>query len=721
MSLTVPQAGVIAGRSADTAVNRPSELGAGLADLGQGMLQVGLKLKAERDDIDMKRTQLALTRDMGQARLEVEQIGDPAQIGPAWEAKKAELRQKYLQLDDKGQSTLDPQKAEAYGLVFDDLDTKHALALSEKSINLMRSQREADWIEARQQIELDATTADPDTLQAMLDLGAEAIDKRAAQGLITPEQAATEKQAFTKGIYKNRANARIEADPAGFLAEAETGAWDSLGADDLSRGRLTAQAELNRREAEATKEAERQTSQMDSAIKSRFTTMTGMAKDGYKAADEEWLSSPAVQTRIAANPELAAAAAELDAARALRDELPGLRQMNPAQLAAEIRKEEAKPVTQPYQTERLKVLRTWHAEAEKNWATNKVDAAKAAGMAVPDLPEFDPTNPAPYAEGVASRIAYDASLKAQGYGNAPGVFAAAEKAQIDTIIDPKADMAPKLALAEAMAQATRGKPETVLRGLSADPAFNHATMMLAVTRDRDLAGQILQGAQKQALGTVTLPAETQMLLDFDEITGGIYEDNPKAKAQIVAAARAYYANGAAGLNPEGADSKIPYMDDTAARDAFAVAVRRVTGATPDANGELTVGGVQDVRGMMTVLPPGVPVRAVEATLDTLDDDLTGTRRNYGSLRMPATETEFPPKDDRLARFRLASLDGSTPDLGADPSAWFRQTYLVQVQGDVYELHYSVNGRSTPVRRADGDKAGAAWRFKLTDLIREGQR
>lgn len=721
MSLTVPQGGVIAGRSANTAVNRPSEIGAGLEGLGQGMLQVGLKLKAERDDLEMRRTQLAITRDMGQARLEVEQLGDPTEIAPAWEAKKAEIRARYLQLDDQGNPTIDPQKADAYSLMFDDLDTKHALALGEKAINLTRSQREAAWVDMRAQIETDALNADPDTLQALLDVGTTAIDRRVAAGLISPEQAATEKQQMKGGIYRNRANARIEADPAAFLAEAESGAWNDLGADALSKGTMAAQAELARREAEAAKEAERQAAQVDSAIKTRFADMSSIAKDGRTATDEAWLDDPAVQARVSANPELAAAYGKLQAARALRDEIPGLRQMTPEQLDAEVRKEAAKDVSQPYQTERLAVLREYRDAAAKDWSTNKVDAARKAGMAVPELPEFDPTDPAPYAAAISSRLAYDAALKGQGYGDAPGIFATAEKAQVDAIIDPKADMAPKLALAETMAQATRGKPETVLRGLSADPTFNHATMMLATTGDRDLAAQILMGAQKKAMGTVTLPPGPKMTAMFDELTGGLYEDNPRAKQQIMAAAEAYYANGAAGLNPDGAESMVPFMDDTAAQDAYRAAVQRVTGATQDANGELTVGGVQDVRGTMTVLPPGVPVRAVEAAFDTLDDDLTGWRRNYGSPRMPAVEAEYPPKDDKLARFRAASLDGSTPDLGSDPVSWFRQTQLVQVQGDIYELHYSVNGRTMPVRRADGDKAGAAWRFKLSDLIREGQR
>lgn len=721
MTLTVPEAGVVAGRSANTAVNRPSELGAGLADLGQAMLQVGTRIKQERDDLDMRRTQLSMTRDMGAARLEVEQIGDPEQIGPAWEAKKAEIRSRYLALDANGKPTIDPTKAEAYDLMFMDLDGKHALALGERAINLTRSQREAAWVDMRSQIETDALTADPDTLTALLDVGQNAIDARAAAGLISPEAAATEKLQLKSGIYQNRANAKIEADPAAFLAEAESGAWNDLGADALSKGTLAAQAELARREAEAAKETERQAAKTDASLKSRFDDMATIAKDGRKATDEAWLDSPEVKARIAENPELGAAYAKLQAARALRDEIPGLRQMTPEQLDAEIRKEEAKDVAQSYQTERLTVLREYRATAAKDWQTNKVDAARKAGMAVPELPEFDPADPATFARGVAERMAYDGALKGQGYGDAPGIFSTEEKAKVDAVIDPKADMAPKLALAAAFAAATRGKPETILRGLSADPTFNHATMMLAVTGDRALAEGILMGAQKQALGTVTMPSEAQMTMDFDQITGGIYEDNPKAKAQVMAAARAYYANGAAGLNPAGVESKIPYMDDTAARDAYRLAVQRVTGATPDANGELTVGGVQDVRGAMTVLPPGVSVRAVEQTFDTLDDDLSGWRRNYGSPRLPALEPEYPPKDDKLARFRAASTDGSTPDMGSDPLSWFRQTKLVHVGGDIYELHYSIDGRSVPVRRADGDRAGSAWRFKLTDLIREGQR
>lgn len=720
MSLTVPQGGVIAGRSADTAVNRPFEGGAALEGFGQAMMQVGRSIKADQDQLQTQRTQLAVTREMGQARLEVEQIGDPGQIGPAWEARKAEIRARHLKLDDKGNPTIDPAQAEAFDLMLTDLDNKHALALGEKAINLTRSQREAAWVDMSGEIAKDALTADQDTFTSLVDLGLTAIDNRAAAGLISPEQAATEKQTFREGLYKNRANARIETDPAGFLTDAESGIYDGLGADALANGRLAAEKELARREAEASKEAERQTTQRNTAIKARLGDMASIAKDGRKASDEAFLALPDVQAAAAADPEVAAALAEVEAARALRDELPGLRQMTPAQMKAEIAKEEAKPLDMPYQTERLKVLRQWQSDLETKWNTNKVDAARAAGMAVPQLPAFDATDPAPFAEGVAARLSYDTALKSQGYGNAPGLFGTEEKAQIDAVIDPKADMAPKLALAEALAGATRGKPETVLRGMAADPAFNHATMMLAVTGDRELSRQILSGAQKDALGTVNLPAEKQMTAIFDQITGGIYEDNPKAKAQVLAAARAYYANSAAGTNPDGADSVISFMDDTAAQDAYRIAVQRVTGATPDANGELTVGGVQDVRGMMTTLPPGVSVRAVERAFDVLDDDLSGPGFFGGNMMASSQQSALRPNDPML-RFKAASLDGSAPDLGSDPQAWLRQTYLVQVQGDVYELHYSKDGRSYPVRSADGNAKGSAWRFKLSGVISGAER
>lgn len=731
MSLTVPQAGVIAGRSANTAVNEPGQLGAGLSDLGRAMLDVNARIKTERDELDMRRTQLTMARDMGQARLEVEQIGDPAQIGPTWEARKSEIRARYLALDDQGRPTIDPAKAEAYDLMFMDMDNRHAPALAEKAINLTRSQREAAWVEMRGQIETDALSADPETLSVYLEMADNAIDQRLAAGLISPEAAAVEKRDLKSGIYQNRANAAIEADPAAFLAGADAGAWNDLGADALAKGQLAAQSELNRREAEAAKEAERRTTAMDTAIKSRFADMTSIAKDGRKATDEAWLASPEVQARITANPELAAARAELEAARGLRDENPGLRQMNPAQLDALIAAEQKKPISQPYQAERLKVLIKTREDLAAKWQTNKVDAARAAGMAVPEVPAFDPANPEPYAKGIAERLAYDEALKAQGYGPAPGVLGADEKAQVDTVIDPKADTGPKLALAEAMVAGTRGKPDVLFRGggLSGDDVFNHATAMLALTGDRQLASEIMTGGQKVALGTVNLPAEKQMTSVFDDLTGGLYEDNPKAKARVMAAARALYANSAAGMNPDGADSIIPFMDDTAAQDAYRVAVQRVTGATADANGDLTVGGVQDVRGTMTVLPPGVSVRAVEDSLDRIEDHLsgrvTGYDPNLGFDQNVSTEatamSEAAPFATRMAALKAASIDGSIPDLGANAVANFRQTFLVPVPGsrDVYEMHYLRDGIATPLRRADGAKAGAAWRFRLPDLIRGG--
>ena len=187
MSLTVPTAGNIAGRSATITVQTP-DTGAIISEFGSKVLDLAGQWKAEQQDINTRRAALGITRDLGQARLEVEQL-PPDQIGPAWDAKLAEITSTYLPRDADGNLTIDKTQADTLGLSITELSDRHTFALSEKAINLNRQQREADWLKLKNDLTTEAVTADPDTFGALLSLGEQEIDVRAAKGYIDPATA----------------------------------------------------------------------------------------------------------------------------------------------------------------------------------------------------------------------------------------------------------------------------------------------------------------------------------------------------------------------------------------------------------------------------------------------------------------------------------------------------------------------------------------------------
>lgn len=710
MSLTVPTAGNIAGRSATITVQAP-DTGAIISEFGSKVLDLAGQWKAEQQDVDTRRAALGITRDLGQARLEVEQL-PPDQIGPAWDAKLAEITSTYLPRDAAGNLTIDKTQADTLGLTITELSDKHTFALSEKAITLNRQQREADWLKLKDDLTTEAVTADPDTFGALLSLGEQEIDARVAKGYIDPATAEAEKQALRQTVYTGRADASIMEDPQAFLNASDAGEWNALGADGLSQRRLAAERELARREKEAATAAEVAGRERNDAIGRRLKEIGSIAKSGRVASDEAFLTAPEVM----GHPDYA----ETMAAVALRDEMPGIRQATPADLEAAIAAEEANTVTHPYQTERLAVLRDWHDKAVADYGKDAVGTAQTRGLPVPDLPAFDPAQPEAFANGIAARLSFQPFMREKGYTTGQAVFSATELASLKPVLDPKADTGPKMALAEAIVAGSDKRPQAVIGLLDADPVFARATAVLASTGNAALAEEMLRGQQKVALGTVAMPAEKTMQLTFDDITGGMFNANPAQKAEIIGAARALYADQAAGLDPDtaGTTGSI-WSTDPAAVELFSASVQRVMGATPDATGALTIGGVQEINGGLVALPVGMPKAKVEEAWDNLDAQLRGQRWNPELQSWDSSAMDTPP--DPLRAFKAAAIDGSAPDLGADPSGWINQAQLVRVgETDVYEMRVTVDGRSYTVPRAD-DPTGTAFRFRLPALIREARK
>lgn len=161
------------------------------------------------------------------------------------------------------------------------------------------------------------------------------------------------------------------------------------------------------------------------------------------------------------------------------------------------------------------------------------------------------------------------------------------------------------------------------------------------------------------------------------------------------------------------------MDDTAAQDLFATSVQRVLGAAPDRNGQLALGGLQEVNDRKVYLPQGVSAAHVDRAFDVLGWQLQGkVAMEYMGERQWGWQAEGQPEPDRLRAFRAASTDGSAPALGPSATRLLAMAYPVRVgETDQYELRYMYNGREMAIPKAD-DPDGRAWRFKMDDLLRE---
>lgn len=708
MTLTIPRAGVIAGRAPQLTPQQPSQVGAGLSALGDKMADMGLKYKAEKLDYQGKKIQLDLARDLAAARLEAEQLGDPEVIGATWDARKAEITQRYLKgKDDAGNPIVPDALRPGIELTAAELDNRHTAAIATKKEGLFQSQRAANWIETYDRVALEASKADAETAGAMLEVADDAINQAIANGTMSPEDAAKARISLRETVATGRAVTIMETDPEAFLKRADEGEFDDLGGEGLARAKAKAQGDIYRKAAAAETAAKVAAKAEETAISNRLDEMAGMMFKGFTLTDENYLTDP----KVIANPNYG----KVMAAKALQTEIPAIKQMTIPQLDEQIASEEAAPKSRKYQLERIDLLRQWRDAAVTKWNTDGVEQARLAKMPVNDLPSFDAQAPNDFAAALPGRIALDRFATSNEYTATQALFSGSEKAQLEKVLDPKADVGPKLALAGAILSGAKGDTSRVMTVLGADPTFRRAAWALENTGDSALAEGILRGKQKAELKTVILPAPRMMQQAFDAATGGAFDGNPTFKAELLDAAAALYADQAAGIDPE-SQSSTGWLDDSTAIDLFTQSIQRVTGAQADANGKMTIGGVQEINDGFVSLPVGVAAKAVEGAFENLGQHLRGQRRSANGWDSSPTDT--PP--DIMRAFKAASVDGRVPALGADPQSTFADLTLQRLmtrdgrETDQYIFMRNDKGRSVPV----SDANGVEYRFRLPALIRE---
>jgi len=695
MSLTVPRAGEIAGRAAEIRVATP-DTGAIIAEFGEKVLRVGQERIAEDLRLQGMRAELDITQGLAEARKAVEASGD---FG-GWDAAVADVRKRVLE-------PLDIRIREPLDIRADDLVFKHGEALASRRAAIGRAAgaRNADstWAELVPKIEIEGLNADPETLQKVLSIADEALAARVASGAISPDKARDQRAKLREKIFTARATEALAADPVAYLADAEGGKYNDLDIGTLARTRVAARSEIARQEEAARREAEAAATRAEAAIGRRLDEIGDLMLDGFKVTDEALLADPAVM----ANPAYPRAAA----AQALRDELPTLKLLTPAEIDAQIAAERAKPKSFKFQTERVGALEEWRGQWVAKWNSAPLDVAREAGMPVPELPPYDPANPDAFVASLSERLAFDAALRGQGYTDTSAIFDAAEKTAFKAILAPEADPEVKTRLAFDLVRGTRLRPEQALTDLGADPVFRRAVQSITTTGGTELAREMLTGQQKIALKTVTVPTAEAGVRLFDATTGGIFADDPARAAGIMAAATAIYANSEpARILP---DNPTSFMGNSAAVKAYGDAVQRALGASADRSGALTIGGVQDVRGVKLLLPPGLPRDRVVATFDGIETSLRAASRER------RTEQSALAAGAAVSRLTAASVRSAAPELGTVPYELFKVLTPHRVgESDEYELHYTINGRSLPIPEAS-DPLGRAWRFSLSRLVAGG--
>lgn len=769
MTLTIPRAGVEAGRAANMtgqplAIDPAAE---GLAKLGSAITEGAAKFQAENDAMILNRMNIDMARDMGRAQLELAQSNDP-NVDQAWQAKTAEIRARYVDAQE-----LHPGLRERATLVYDEMNNRHALEVGKQAIANRSSYRGAQYIEALGTVTAEAATAPQASLETMLTAVDDMINTRLAAGDLTPEQAAQERMTQRTNVMTTRARAEIARDPEAFLANNEQ--YKPLGTthSDLI---LDAEVAIAARNEKAAKAEEAAIKEQQTAIGDALQNIQKIYADGGVPKDENLMERQEVKNHPLYP--------EVIATRDLAREKKFLPLMTPPELEAALAEDMAKPKGYAYELARQKVLREQLEATKTAWGKNGVDAAKTAGLLpADDVLQFDPANPQAFAAGLAKRLNFDDTIRPKYTRYGQAIVGTEEAAPLQAVIAPEADAAPKVALLKAYAAQTApaAQVDAALAAIGGGAVEKRALRLLRDTGDAALVERVLRGQQQVKLGVVSLPPEKSRQMVFAEATGGVFDDSPQLAQQIMEAASAVYAAEAAGVNPDGDNAVLPWNDDTAAQDMFRSAVQRVTGVATDANGEPVIGGLQDVNGAKVVLPQGMHRSEVEEALDNATYQLRGMQFNavaedwvdptgYTQLQgrdlppriaegmapdgyqpsaemlleqsgdletMPspglgqkslakriATAKTLKADLDPMRAFRTASAVGQfVPALGPNPASILQDVQFRAVvdprtndQTGVYEMVRMVNGRPELIP-IEGDPLNRAYRFRMTDFIK----
>ncbi len=697
MTLTVPRAGIGAGRAPGIELDT-DQTGAVVADFGARLAQTGERILGEALDRQATRLRIDMTRALGEARLEFEQMNDPDRIDAEWPERVRAMRSRFLAGEDG--RPVHPRLQERVGLAFDELANRHGLALGERAIAARRNQREANWIAYSSEVLTQSRTVDRDTRETLLEQAVAQVNDDLAAGHITPVEAVSRKLELRENAARTAALQMVDADPQGFLDATDGGQFDDLPPDDVERYRGRAQTNIERQAKAAQDDAEEAQKARDREIGDRLDLISDIAgKDLVTAGETDFLASPGAR----AHPKWP----EAMAAVRLRDEIPDLATLTPEEIRAELDKARAEPKTAEFQAGRVAVLERLLGETEKGWAGDGVSYAAERGFRVPELPAFDPGNPAGFERGLRDRLSFAARAVAEGYTETPPILSEAERKALGEMVQPDADPAQRAALARSIWRATDGRAGPVVRSIGGDEVFAHAAGLIGATGSTAMAERIFAGQQKIANKTVNLPSHRDQVIVFDELTEGLFEGQPGVKAQVMAVAQALYADGAAGIDPD--ELTGGRFRDGDAREIFERSVQLALGAAPDADGNLTVGGLQELSTGLTELPPGVARRTADAAIDKVERQLRGATWDGRVENWTFTD----PDADRFRALKAASRSGAAPDLGDTPYERWAEVRMVPIGNDLYKLTWDAgNGLVFDIP----DDTGARFEFSLRKLI-----
>jgi hypothetical protein len=391
--------------------------------------------------------------------------------------------------------------------------------------------------------------------------------------------------------------------------------------------------------------------EMASDVRSRLDTIIKAAKAGMSAADEALLADPMVRELA---PEKWAEAAGFVT---LRDQMPGFHQLTPVEQQAAIADLRTNPVDMGFQVDLLGAAEKAANDNARMWETDPIGhAATVLQDKPPQMP--DPTTEGldKFGEWMRAMVDYSDRKRGEGYFADPVFLSAEQNRAISAVLSASTDPETRAAFAMAIAAGAGDEASRVFSHLDTDPVLKQGAMLASFDGDYAVLLDALRGQELLATKQVSLPQNANSLADHNLDAAMVFLDmgidgtGAEMRGVMDLAAALYAADPAsAARDPSSSE----------AMTGYSAAINRALGQK-SVNGRL-YGGVQQVMGLNTLLPPTVSGDAANEALRRAAGDARPmpSLGGYSGFSTPATPVN-------AQAWSAASRSGTIPYMAGQP-------------------------------------------------------
>lgn len=575
MAVIVPNApapgALPAGARADP---RAFDAGAPLANVGSAAFGALAQIDTQERAAALREARVAAAEQLGALRVQYEQTADWNGLTGRFERDAEAARAGIAE-------GLNPRARRDFDLAFREMRASHLTGLQSREVARRRDHERARLTGALDRLTTDAAGApDEGVAAALVDQAADSIADARAAGWISAE----EEQALISRAGARTANAvalrLMREDPEGLADRLRAGAFDALGPE-------TVQRYLTSADSEAASRVEQTARAIDHADRERVALVTEESRAAIRLL-ETGLTPDGIEdlrARAAGTPAGAALEASLRAARAANSTYL---YMTPAEQAEALTDFRSRPRA-PGDEQVLAAMERVHAATVRSVETDLL--GHGASRRLWELAPIALTEPG----GARARIAQaEAAVREWAPNSAVRYFTASEREAWSARLR---DASPEdqLALAISLTQSFGDRAFAALGELGeADPTFGHAGALVAATGDDRAARSILSGRRLLEAGQGAKPKAAVRAAAISRAAAQATEMDDAMRARLLDAADAHFAVTGATVAPD---------RDQDVRRAYEASLQAAAGGVT-VGGKL-FGGLQDVNGRTTILPPSL--------------------------------------------------------------------------------------------------------------------